>query len=182
MPPATYKATGVPEPSKGTGVLRHGNALAITRPGEKHARILEQQVLALELMRSFKELRDPSELPIPASTKRTAEVKMARLLIDQMSTEEWDPAAHPNEYRRALERLLSGKRTFPVAQDARAEGGGKVVDLMEALRKSVAGSSGSATRSAGRKRTAAQAPPRRTSKKTGPKIVGAASARRATAR
>src|SRR5262249_18134026 len=53
-----------------------------------------QEALSLEVLRTFEELRDPGELPIPTSTKKSAEVKMARLLIDQMSTEEWDPTQH----------------------------------------------------------------------------------------
>ena len=63
---------------------------------------------------------------------------MARLLIDQMSEEEWDPTQHPNEYRRALEKLLSSKRKFALRE---GKGKGKesenVVDLMDALRRSV---------------------------------------------
>lgn len=113
--------------------LRTKPLLAALIPGQK--------ALSLEVLRSFEELRDPGELPIPASTKKSAEVKMARLLIDQLSTEEWDPTAHPNEYRRALEKLLASKRKFPVAAAAPGKGKGKedgnVVDLMEALRQSV---------------------------------------------
>src|SRR5207247_9069384 len=62
------------------------------------------EALALEVLRPFEELRDPGKLGVPAAGKKPAEVKMARLLIDQMS-EEWDPAQHPDEYRRALEKL-----------------------------------------------------------------------------
>jgi DNA end-binding protein Ku len=101
------------------------------------------EALALEVLRSFEELRDPSNLGVPAPGKKAAEVKMARLLIDQMS-EEWDPTEHPNEYRRALEKLLASKRTFGL-KAAEAKGGArgaKVVDLMEALRKSIGAQSG----------------------------------------
>src|ERR1700693_395997 len=69
------------------------------------------EALALEVLRSFEELRDSSKLGVPARGKNAAEVKMAKLLIDQMS-EEWDPTEHPNEYRRAIEKLLASKRTF----------------------------------------------------------------------
>jgi len=98
------------------------------------------EALALEVLRSFEELRDSSKLGVPAPGKNAAEVKMAKLLIDQMS-EEWDPTEHPNEYRRAIEKLLASKRTFGL-KAAEAKGGArgaKVVDLMEALRKSIAG-------------------------------------------
>ena len=110
--------------------LRTRPLLAALIPGKR--------ALALEVLRPFEELRDPADLPIPAPEKKSAEVKMARLLIDQMSEEEWDPTQHPNEYRRALEKLLSSKRKFELK-----EGKGKgresenVVDLMDALRRSV---------------------------------------------
>ena len=107
--------------------LRTRPLLAALLPGKK--------ALALEVLRRFEELRDTGELSIPAPAKRSAEVKMAKLLIDQMSTEEWDPTTQPNEYRRALEKLLSSKRKFVL--DEKAKEPGKVVDLMEALRKSV---------------------------------------------
>ena len=65
---------------------------------------------------------------------------MARLLIDQMSEETLDPAKYPDRYRSALKRLLATKRAAAPAP-APAEGGpeeGRVIDLMEALRASVA--------------------------------------------
>ncbi len=82
---------------------------------------------------------------------------MARLLIDQMS-EEWDPTQHPDEYRRALEKLLASKRKFVVKAEARGRAEeGRVVDLMEALRKSIGQTGGraKAKRSAARKAGAA---------------------------
>jgi DNA end-binding protein Ku len=110
--------------------LRARPVLGALIPGKK--------AIALEVMRPFEELRDPSELTIPAPAKKAAEVKMARLLIDQMSAGEWDPTAHPNEYKKALEKLLASKRQFALAPAATGrEGEGKVIDLMEALRKSV---------------------------------------------
>jgi DNA end-binding protein Ku len=115
--------------------LRTRPLLAALIPGKK--------ALALEVMRSFEELRDPKDLPIPASEKKSAEVKMARLLIDQMSTEGWDPTKHPNEYRRALEKLLSSKRKFELKEAKQPE---NVVDLMEALRRSVGKVGGEAGR------------------------------------
>jgi DNA end-binding protein Ku len=115
--------------------LRTRPLLAALIPGKK--------ALALEVLRSFEELRDPADLSIPASEKKSAEVKMAKLLIDQMSEEEWDPTQHPNEYRRALEKLLSSKRKFALKETKEPE---NVVDLMEALRRSVGKAGGGAGR------------------------------------
>jgi len=127
--------------------LRTRPLLAALIPGKK--------ALSLEVMRSFEELRDPGELPIPSSEKKSAEVKMARLLIDQMSTEGWDPTQHPNEYRRALEKLLSSKRKFALKEAKEPE---NVVDLMEALRRSVGKAGGETGRARPKK---AKATPRR---------------------
>lgn len=108
--------------------------LAALTPSEK--------TLALAVLRAHEELRDPKEIKVPERPKKPAEVKMARALIDQM-TEEWDPTEHPNEYRRALEKLLAAKRKFVLKEDTKAgDEEGKVVDLMEALRRSVAAGKG----------------------------------------
>ena len=113
--------------------LRKKPTLGALLPGPK--------AIALESLRPFEELRDPSRVGVPAHTRKSAEVKMARMLIDQMSGEGWDPAEHPNEYRKSLKKLLASKKRF--ALEEKAEGKGKeraaenVVDLMEALKKSL---------------------------------------------
>jgi DNA end-binding protein Ku len=97
-----------------------------------------QQVLSLEVLRSFEELRDPKELPVPDQAAKPTEVKLARTLIDQMA-DEWDATEHPNEYRRALEKLLASKKKIAV-KVKEVKRRDNVVDLMEALRKSVSAS------------------------------------------
>ena len=72
---------------------------------------------------------------------------MARLLIDEMSGEEIDPAKYPDRYRAALRKLLASKRPAEVAgeKEPRAEESaekGEVVDLMAALKASLAGRAG----------------------------------------
>ena len=64
---------------------------------------------------------------------------MARLLIDQMSGEGWDPAEHPNEYRKALKKLLASKKRFSLEErkERQERAAENVVDLMEALKKSL---------------------------------------------
>ena len=112
--------------------------------------------MALEVLRPFEELRDPSKLDVPSGAKKPAEVKMARMLIDQMS-EQWDPTQHPDEYRQALQKLLAKKRTFAVAAEApRGKKEAQVVDLMEALRRSIGEKGGRAKpRKAGARRAGA---------------------------
>jgi len=131
--------------------LRKKPTLGALLPGPK--------AIALESLRPFEELRDPSRVGVPAHTRKSAEVKMARMLIDQMSGEGWDPAEHPNEYRKSLKKLLASKKRF--ALEEKAEGKGKeraaenVVDLMEALKKSLGQPRREPRRTAGRRRAGA---------------------------
>jgi DNA end-binding protein Ku len=115
-----------------------------------------KSVLSLMVMREFDELRDPDDLDVPHAKTSPAEVKMARSLIDSMS-DTWDPTAHPNAYRKALEKLVASKRKFVIEEPEAKEGEPrKVVDLMEALRKSLGESRKSGrSRSASRRRGAA---------------------------
>lgn len=110
--------------------LRSKPTLAALLPGPK--------AIAVETLRPFEELRGTSDLKIPSPAKKSAEVKMAKMLIDQMAAEGWDPTQHPNTYKKALEKLLASRRRFSLKTPSKAEKKDEnVVDLMEALRKSV---------------------------------------------
>jgi non-homologous end joining protein Ku len=89
--------------------------------------------------------------------RKPAEVKMARMLIDQMSEEDWDPAEHPNTYKKALRKLLSSHRKFTLKGKGRAaaEVPANVVDLMESLKKSLGAARSRPKRSASRRAGAA---------------------------
>ena len=111
-----------------------------------------KSVLSLMVMREFDELRDADDLDVTHAKAGPAELKMARQLIDSMS-ETWDPTAHPNTYRKALEKLVASKRKFAVPEPEAKEGEPrKVVDLMEALRKSL-GQERGGTRASGRSKS-----------------------------
>jgi DNA end-binding protein Ku len=121
-----------------------------------------EDVLALEVMRPYDELRAAAKFDVPAARTSEPEKRMAQKLIDEM-TAEWDPRAHGNRYRATLEKLLEGRAPFTLEEAAAGEEGekaeGKVVDLMDALRRSL-GEGGKrqravGARSAGR-RTASQ--------------------------
>jgi DNA end-binding protein Ku len=98
-----------------------------------------RKTLSLVTLRPFEEMRSASTLDLPAAPRRPAEIKLAEMLIDRLSSDGWDPAEHPDAYRRALQKLLASKRPRAAAGGAPAEKGEeKVIDLMEALRRSVA--------------------------------------------
>lgn len=68
---------------------------------------------------------------------RDQEVQMARSLIESLS-EEWDPLLFTDDYREALLKIVEAKaegHTFEVAEE---EAPAKVLDLMAALKASVA--------------------------------------------
>ena len=58
---------------------------------------------------------------VPHAKTSAAEVKMARSLIESMS-DTWDPTAHPNAYRKALEKLVASKRKFVIEEPERGRG------------------------------------------------------------
>ena len=98
--------------------------------------------LALEVMRPFDELRGADRYDLPKTKASEPERRMARKLIDEMAAE-WEPRAHPSRYRATLEKLLTGRPRFALGEAEAAEpsaaGAPKVVDLMDALRRSLAG-------------------------------------------
>ncbi len=72
---------------------------------------------------------------------RPQELQMARSLVESMAGD-FDPAEYTDDYREALLALindkLEGGQGIAVPAAAQAEDGGQVVDLMAALRESVA--------------------------------------------
>lgn len=127
----------------------------------KHPRlgalIPQQSVIAVESMLSYEELRAPSGLPLSSTKPKPAEVRMAETLIQQMTTEGWNPAEHPNTFRKSLRKLLASRRRFSLGEGhgEKASKRENVVDLMEALRKSVGQTKAAPRRPAARKRGAA---------------------------
>jgi len=68
---------------------------------------------------------------------RDQELAMARQLIDSLASE-WSPEGFADEYREALMRIVEAKLSGQEIEVVEAEPTAKVVDLMEALKASVA--------------------------------------------
>ena len=68
---------------------------------------------------------------------RDQELAMARQLIDSLASE-WHPEEFTDEYREALVRIVEAKLSGEEIEVVEAEPTAKVVDLMEALKASVA--------------------------------------------
>jgi DNA end-binding protein Ku len=92
-----------------------------------------------------------------ASKVRSNELEMAQTLIENL-TADWDPTEFTDEYRESLLRVVEAKINGEEIEVVEAEPTAKVVDLMEALKASVA---------AAKKETKAEAAPKK--KKTAAK-------------
>jgi DNA end-binding protein Ku len=92
-------------------------------------------VLVLETMYYADEVQTPESAPAP--DVRKAEVDMAKTLIENLAAD-WDPERYHDRYRNELLDLLRKKAEGEPLPEPAAEEGGEVVDLMEALRQSVA--------------------------------------------
>jgi DNA end-binding protein Ku len=111
--------------------LRNRERLAVLRPRDG--------VLVLQTMLWPDELRRPEFRFLDEGVDvRAQEMAMAESYIETLS-DDFDPEAYVDDYRRALEEVvqakIEGKEVTPAPA---APEGGTVVDLMEALRQSVA--------------------------------------------
>jgi DNA end-binding protein Ku len=117
---------------------------------------LKEDVFVLETMYWPDEIREPEFEELDKKVEiRDNEVKMARQLIQQLSSE-FKPEEFQDEYRVALEKLVEQKiegAEITVAEPV-AEEPTKVVDLMEALKASVDQAKKSRTSSSKKKTTA----------------------------
>ena len=84
------------------------------------------------------EVRSINDLDIPKTEVRPAELKLAQQLIEQQSSEKFDPAAYKDEVRARVEAAVQKKvegQEITMAEAPQQEA--QVIDLMEALRASL---------------------------------------------
>jgi DNA end-binding protein Ku len=102
-----------------------------------------QDGLVMELLRYAGELRDPAEYfdEVPTAKPQRDMVDLAVQLI-QKKAGAFDPSKFEDHYGTALKELVQGKlkgQTI-VAREAERPAGGNVINLMEALKRSIEGS------------------------------------------
>lgn len=113
----------------------------------------KDDVFVLETMYWPDEIRAAEFDTVPADEKvRDNEVEMAKSLIDSL-TEPWKPEAFTDAYREALLEIVEKKAAGQPIEARPEEAPAKVVDLMEALKASVAAAK-EKTPSSGAKRAA----------------------------
>jgi DNA end-binding protein Ku len=123
-------------------VIRDKQHLACVRPGK--------DVLLLETMYYPDELQLPESGPAPAV--REAERKMAASLIENLTTK-WAPEKYHDHYRNELLDLLTKKAEGEPLPPATTEATGEVIDLMDALRRSVQATKSKPARKSSPKKT-----------------------------
>jgi DNA end-binding protein Ku len=112
--------------------------LVVLRPYEKG--------LVLHTMYYADEVRDFGAIDLEEGPVREKEVQLAEMLINELSEKRFDPLVFKDEYRqRLLERIRAkskGKTIEPEEQEE--EKGGEVIDIMDALRRSLGKGRGTA--------------------------------------
>ncbi len=113
-------------------VIRTKEYLAALKPSG-HA-------LVLDLMRWSNEVVDESSLDLPEREKVPAnEMRMAKMLVDSMTVDEFEPKKFPNRYREELLAIINARvsgRELPKIKKV-VPARGKVVNLMDVLERSL---------------------------------------------
>lgn len=110
--------------------------------GQQHLVLLRPQngCLVMEQLHYADELRPTSEVPIPEGDVSDKELKLAMLLIEQTSNEDFEPSKYKDTVRERVMEMIQKKiegQDITTAEPA-AAGGDKIIDLMAALKASLA--------------------------------------------
>ncbi|HEU4625524.1 MAG TPA: Ku protein [Steroidobacteraceae bacterium] len=97
-------------------------------------------VLTMQQLHFASDVRSPSEVEVPKAEVKPAELKLARQLIESQTVEKFDPTAFKDEVRERIQAEIEKKvqgQEISVSEAQPEPAGGKVIDLMEALRASL---------------------------------------------
>jgi DNA end-binding protein Ku len=96
-------------------------------------------VLTMQQLHFATDVRPSSEVEVPKTEVKPAELKLARQLIDSQTNSAFDPASYKDDVRERVQAEIDKKvqgQEISVTE-TQPETGGKVIDLMEALRASL---------------------------------------------
>ncbi len=121
--------------------MKHAAVAKYVRSGKQNLILLRPSGpgIVMQMLRFADELKSQSEVPIPDATISDAELGLARQFIQQLAKPKFDASQYKDEYREKLKDLIERKvkgetvTLTPVAAPV-----AKVVDLMEALKASLA--------------------------------------------
>jgi DNA end-binding protein Ku len=154
--------------------MKKQNKVGVARwvaAGKEHLVVLRpfEKGLILHTMYYADEVRDFAAIDVEHAPVREKEVQLAEMLINELTEEKFDPMQFKDDYRdRVLARIRAkAQGKVIVHEEKEEEKGGEVIDIMEALRRSLEGGRATASlrQSRGRKAprpAAAKAPKART--------------------
>lgn len=130
-----------------TYAARGKNYLVLLRPyGEG---------LVMQTLRYTDELRGFDEVPVGDAEINDAELQLARQIVDQISSEEFRPEAYHDAQKQRLEQIIARKiEGQEISAAPEDEPQGQIIDLMEALKNSLASTVGDRPGASGRRKAA----------------------------
>jgi DNA end-binding protein Ku len=108
--------------------------------GQQHLVLLRplNGVIVMEQLHYADELRPTTEVDVPEGQVKPAELSLAKQLIEQSASDEFVPEKYKDTVRErqleAIQQKIDGQQ---ITEEAPAERGGKIIDLMEALKASL---------------------------------------------
>ena len=110
--------------------------------GRQHLVLLRPRgdVLVMEQLYYADELRSTDEVPVGEAQVKPAELNLAVQIIEQGATEEFTPEAYHDTVRERVAEAIERKveKGEEITAEPEPEKGAKIIDLMEALKQSVA--------------------------------------------
>jgi DNA end-binding protein Ku len=132
--------------------------------------LVMQQLLYADEVRSIKEIE------IAETEVKPAELKLAQMLIEQQSSDKFDPSGYTDQVRGRIEKAVQGKvEGQEIVMTEEQPAGAQVIDLMEALRASLEKKGPAAKKAAPAPAPEGRKPPKRTQ----PEPVAVATTRKA---
>jgi DNA end-binding protein Ku len=96
-------------------------------------------VIVMEQLHYADEVRPTSEVTIPAGEVKPAELALAKQLIEQTANDSFQPEKYKDLVRErvleAIQRKVDGQE---ITAEKAPDSGGKILDLMDALKASLA--------------------------------------------
>jgi DNA end-binding protein Ku len=109
--------------------------------GQQHLVLLRPMngLLVMEQLHYQDELKPATEVPLGEGEVKPMELTLAKQLIDQAATDEFHPDRYKDQVRtrvlQAIQQKVDGQE---ITAEPTQDGGGKIIDLMEALKASLA--------------------------------------------
>jgi DNA end-binding protein Ku len=109
--------------------------------GRQHLVLLRPMkgVIVMEQLYYQDELKPAAEVPLGEGEVKPAELTLAKQLIEQAATDEFHPERYRDQVReRVLEAISKKVEGQEITAEPAQDSGGKIIDLMEALKQSLA--------------------------------------------